>query len=118
MQPAAAPCPGHQPHITGLGDPLQMECMAHIPGIRSIRYGPSRLLQAHGQLRVQAQLSGQAGCVDIPLPGTQALHQLLYERELIRVAGPASPTGGPPPGRRRNSLPPLAAHDRSACRPS
>ncbi|CAO0820774.1 hypothetical protein DFAR_1870016 [Desulfarculales bacterium] len=38
MQTLAAPCPGHPAHITGLGGPLQMECMTHLPGIRMPRW--------------------------------------------------------------------------------
>ncbi|CAO0820274.1 hypothetical protein DFAR_1470019 [Desulfarculales bacterium] len=33
MQTTTAPCPGHQAHITGLGAPPQMQCMAHFSGI-------------------------------------------------------------------------------------
>ncbi|CAO0821276.1 hypothetical protein DFAR_2210084 [Desulfarculales bacterium] len=37
MQTSATPCLGHQAHITGLGAPFQMECMAHFSGLRRLQ---------------------------------------------------------------------------------
>ncbi|CAO0821076.1 hypothetical protein DFAR_200018 [Desulfarculales bacterium] len=40
LQTPVASCPGHPAHITGLGGPLQMECMAHFTGIRTTSRSP------------------------------------------------------------------------------